>query len=51
MKCIICKKLIPHKAPRTYALLKGRKVYACMDCQEAFDALLDAQVPDDNKST
>ena len=45
MKCIICQRPIKAKEPRTYATVKGRKVYACMGCQEAFDAYLDAHCP------
>jgi len=51
VKCAICDKQIGIAELRTYVRLwKGttsRKVYACGDCQEAFDRLIDA-LPVDN---
>ena len=41
MKCCICQKTIKAKEPRQYATIKGRKRYACMDCTEAFDEMID----------
>lgn len=46
MKCRICDKTIGVVEPRAYVrLYKGntaRKVYACGDCQEAFDLWIDS---------
>ncbi|MEN6406049.1 MAG: hypothetical protein ABFC77_06210 [Thermoguttaceae bacterium] len=47
MKCCICQKTIKPKEPRQYATVKGRKRYACMDCTEAFDRMIDTAAAED----
>jgi len=50
--CKICYKTIGRREPRSYMLIrlypggKDRKVYACGNCQEAFDRWIDSRATD-----
>ncbi len=51
MRCIVCKKTISsHEYRTSFPLWKGpdlcRHIFACHDCQPAFDRLLDS-LPED----
>lgn len=41
MKCLICGRTIAKKETRIYSWIGKRKVYSCVNCQDAFDAAID----------
>ncbi len=41
MNCVICQRTIKPNEPRTYSVVGRRRIYACKECQDAFDAYLD----------